>query len=157
MRLGLQGQVRRIWASRGIRVVQRVQFVFKWTYLLLGVNPLTGDLTWDRASSHRGNKVAQLPIRRVFQPPYSPELNPAERVFEELRRAVEGHIYATLEDKKQAVEAELIQLAADPERVEQLAGWDWICKALTGLPVQTMHQLLTELVLFHTLTLFLRK
>jgi transposase len=76
-----------------------------------------------------------LPIQRIFQPPYSPELNPAEWIFEELRHAVEGHIYATLEDKQQAVEAELIQLAADPERVKQLAGWNWICNALNDLPV----------------------
>lgn len=160
MRLGLQGQVRRVWASRGVKVVQKVQFVFEWTYLLLGVNPLSGDLTWDwvasmkqadllpvlqtwpvegviwdRASSHQGKQVAQLPLQRIFQPPYSPELNPAERIFEELRRVVEGYLYTTLEDKKQVVEAELIQLAADPERVKQLAGWDWICKALNGLPV----------------------
>ena len=26
----------------------------------------------------------------IYQPPYSPELNPAERVFEEVRRWVEG-------------------------------------------------------------------
>jgi transposase len=31
----------------------------------------------------------------VELPPYSPELNPAERVFEELHRMVEGKIYAT--------------------------------------------------------------
>lgn len=65
---------------------------------------------------------------------YSPELNPAERIFEELRRAVEGIIYETLEAKKQAVESELRQLAADPQRVKRLVGWDWLCAALNSLP-----------------------
>lgn len=159
LRLGLQGQVRRVWATRGVKVVQKVQFVFEWTYLLLGVHPLTGTLTWswidsmkqvdllpalakwsvdaviwDSASSHRGKQVGLLPIKRIFQPAYSPELNPVERIFEELRRAVEGVIYDTLEAKKQAVEFELQQLAADPKRVQRLAGWNWLCDALKNLP-----------------------
>jgi len=159
MRLGLQGRVRRVWATRGVKVVQKVQFVFQWTYLLLGVNPLTGKLVWDwidsmkqvdlrpalakwavdaviwdRASSHRGKQVGQLPFKRIFQPAYSPELNPAERIFEESRRAVEGAIYETLEAKKQAVEFELRQLAADPQRIKSLVGWDWLCAALDNLP-----------------------
>jgi hypothetical protein len=162
MRLGLQGRVRRVWASRGVKVVQKVQFVFEWTYLLLGVNPLTGRLIWDwidsmrqadllpavaswsldaaiwdRASSHRGKQVSQLAFKRIFQPAYSPELNPAERIFEELRRAVEGVIYETLEAKKQAVELQLRQLATDPQRVKRLVGWDWLCAALDSLPDQS--------------------
>ncbi len=159
MRLGLQGRVRRVWASRGVKVVQNVQFVFEWTYLLLGVNPLSGKLIWDwidsmkqvdllpalakgsldaliwdSASSHRGQQVGALPFKRIFQPPYSPELNPAERIFEELRRAVEGVIHETLEAKKQAVESELQQLAADPLRVKRLVGWDWLWAVLDSLP-----------------------
>lgn len=159
MRLGLQGRVRRVWASRGVKVVQKVQFVFEWTYLLLGVNPLTGDLQWDwiesmrqehlvpalrqwdvdgviwdGASSHRGKETADLPIKRIFQPSYSPELNPVERVIEELRRGAEGYIYSSLTIKRQAVEDALQELATDPERVKRLAGWDWISEAFESLP-----------------------
>ena len=159
MRLGLQGQVRRVWASVGVKVVQKVQFVFEWTYLLLGVQPQTGTLRWawvarmrqedllpalrpwplagviwDRAPSHRGQEMAELPLQRIFQPPYSPEVNPVERIFEELRRAVEGLLYASLEAKQQAVEAVLRQLASDPERVKRLVAWDWIGDAFASLP-----------------------
>lgn len=159
MRLGLQGQVRRVWASRGVKVVQKLPFVFEWTYLLLGVNPLTGALQWDwiasmkqadllpalqtwpvqgviwdQASSHRGKDVAALPIKQVFQPASSPELNPAERILEEIRRAVEGRLYETLAHKMQAVENVLHTLAADPERVKRLADWRWLCDALNNLP-----------------------
>ena len=161
MRLGLQGQVRRVWASKGVKVIQKLQFVFEWTYLLLGVNPVTGELywdwmasmrqddlhpvlknwpleavIWDRASSHRGLKIAALSIKRIFQPAYSPELNPAERIFEELRRVAEGRIYASLADKMQVVETELLKLAGDPERVLQLAGWGWVQEAFQTLPSQ---------------------
>ena len=67
-------------------------------------------------------------------PPYSPELNPAERLFEEVRRRVEGTVYATLADKVAAVEAFLRELDADPDRVRQLCGWDWLTDALDALP-----------------------
>lgn len=73
-----------------------------------------------------------LPL--VGLPPYSPELNPAERVFEELRRATEGKVYATLDEKVAAVEERLRGLEADPERVRSLANWDWIKAAANHLP-----------------------
>lgn len=159
MRLGLQGRVRRVWASRGVKVVQKVQFVFEWVYLLLSVDPRSGSLEWqwiasmrqehlvpalqqwemealigDGASSHRGTQTAQLPFVRIFQPPYSPEVNPVERVFEELRKEVEGRLYPSLVAQQQAVETILRDLAADPERVKRLVGWDWFCQALETLP-----------------------
>jgi hypothetical protein len=41
----------------------------------------------------------------VSLPPYSPELNPAQRSFQDVRRVVEGEAYATLDDKVAAVQA----------------------------------------------------
>ena len=66
--------------------------------------------------------------------PYSPELNPAERLFEEIRRHVEGRVYATLDDKVADVQAFLEKLDADPPRVRRLCGWDWINAAIASLP-----------------------
>src|SRR5215467_9218911 len=118
MRLGLRGQVRRVLAPRGVKVVQRVQLRYEWRYLLLGVDPVSGAvrwrwlermrqeqllpaltawelpaLVWDGAGAHRGKQLASVATKRVFLPPYSPELNPVERVFEEIRRRVEGRVY----------------------------------------------------------------
>jgi hypothetical protein len=72
-------------------------------------------------------------VRLIEQPPYSPQLNPTERVFQYLRSKVEGVVYGTIGAKKDAVEAELEKLAADPERVKSLAGWDWIRRSVTEL------------------------
>ena len=69
-------------------------------------------------------------------PPAAPELNPAERVFRELRRAVEGLVHATLADKVAAVERELAALAADPARPDRLTGCGWIGGALDRLPAE---------------------
>lgn len=166
MRLGLIGEARRVWAPRGVKVVQEVEYTYKWAYLTLAVNGLTGELhwswtenmkatslapvveswaaegveviVWDGAKGHHGEAYDEVEVERVQQPPYSPELNPAERVFEMLRDKVEGVVYGSLSKKKQAVEAELQRLAALPERVKRLAGWSWIRRALAGLNQSNM-------------------
>jgi len=161
MRVGLMGQVRRVWAPRGVKVVQLVEYRREWAYLNLAVNGLTGQLrwdwaanmkglsiapivqkwgaegvstlVWDRARGHRGPAYADITVKRLEQPAYSPELNPAERVFEYLRSRIEGCGYGTMAAKRSAVEAELEKLAAAPERVKTMAGWDWIHESVRGL------------------------
>src|SRR3712207_6944945 len=91
-------------------------------------------VVWDGASGHRAPEVRRVGLTLLAQPPYAPELQPAERVFEELRRVVEGQVYATLEEKVAAVERELQALAADPVRVKSLAGWQRIDDAWAAPP-----------------------
>ena len=67
-----------------------------------------------------------------------PELNPAERVFQEVRRWVEGRVYESLEEKVKAVDAYLSELESDPERVRSLAAWDWIEDNVQRLPAPFM-------------------
>ena len=69
----------------------------------------------------------------VVQPPFIPELNPVARFFRELRRALEGRVYPTLQAKQEALEPILQAWQADPERVRQLCGRDWIRTALEAL------------------------
>ena len=164
MRVGLIGQVRRVWAPRGVKVRQRVERQYEWAYLNLAVNGVEGKLywcwtpnmkqgavvevvrewrergievlIWDRAPSHRSRQVREVGVRLIEQPAYSPELNPSERVFEELRRRVEGRVYGDLEKKKAAIEEEIERLAADPERVRSLASWAWIREAVNNLSIE---------------------
>jgi transposase len=89
------------------------------------------DITiWDGAGVHRGHSLTELPGQRIIQPAYSPELNPAERVFQEIRRAIEGIVYPSLLDKRHAVDDFLTTLAADPDRIKRLCFWDWIQTSL---------------------------
>ena len=161
MRVGLMGQVQRVWAPRGVKVAQAVEYKREWAYLNLAVNGLRGELrwnwtenmkgesiapvvkrwgdkgvdtiVWDRARGHRGAAYQQVQVKLIEQPPYSPELNPAERVFEYLRSKIEGQVYGTIGVKKQAVEVELQKLSAAPQKVIRLAGWDWIRQSVSGL------------------------
>jgi transposase len=95
-------------------------------------------IVWDGAPSHRERRVRGLGLPLVELPPYSPELNPPERVFEAIRHEVEGEVYATLADKQAAVERYLQDLDADPARVRSLIGWSWMHDALDRLPSPSM-------------------
>ncbi len=167
MRVGLHGTVRRVWGRRGVKVRQRVQFTYKWRYLVLVVEGRSGRIwwnwnetmqaeelialvrgmadttdleavVWDGAPSHRDERLSRIELPLIPLPPYSPELNPAERVFEEIRDEIEGRVFATLENKVAAVEAMLRELDADPVRVQRLAGWAWIHAAFAELPPATV-------------------
>ena len=95
--------------------------------------PLDG-VVWDGASSHRGKLMGQVGFERIFLPAYSPELNPAERVFEEVRQHIEGEVYPSIEAKRSAIDHLLRQLRADKTRLRRLVGWDWLQQALAQLP-----------------------
>ena len=90
-------------------------------------------IVWDGAKGHHGAEYDEVEACRIQQPPYSPELQPAERVFEYLRARIEGVVHGALDAKKEAVERELRTLASCPEKVRSLTYWDWIEKALTQL------------------------
>jgi len=142
-----------------VKVRQKVEIVYKWKYLFLGVDVIHGSVqwswidrvdaeqvrgvlengewgavVWDRAGSHRSRRVGELKIKRLFLPPWSPELNPAERVIEEIRRGIEGEVYRQLEAKQEAAERVVRKLAGDPAAVRRLTGWHWIQEAFEQLP-----------------------
>ena len=75
---------------------------------------------WDGARGHWSRLVATVALPTVVQPAHSPELNPAERVFEEARRWVEGKFYGNIEEKVEAVNSYLRRLESDPSRVRRL-------------------------------------
>jgi hypothetical protein len=60
MRLGLLGQVRRVWGRRGEKMRQRVELRYEWVYLVLGVDPMKGRLWWDWVKRVRGVEIAQV-------------------------------------------------------------------------------------------------
>lgn len=159
MRFGLWGQVRRRWGVRGVKIIQSKQIRYVWRYLVLAVDVIHLDLKWtwaermnqanlkpifeqwnldtmiwDGASSHRGQDIEHLPMKRIFLPPYSPELNPAERIFEEVRREIEGFVYPSLKAKQHRIHQFLRRLRADKKRLASLVSWDWITDVFNQLP-----------------------
>ena len=67
-------------------------------------DPAIDGWVWDGAGGHKGEEMQAVDAPQVVQPPYAPELNPIERFFRELRRAIEGKVYPTLQAKQDALE-----------------------------------------------------
>jgi len=68
-------------------------------------------------------------FRRLFQPPFCPELNPIERLWEYLKADLKWSFFSSLDQLKQQV----AQLLADltPEIVASINGFPFILDALS--------------------------
>lgn len=161
MWVSLHGTPSKVLAPRGIPVTQVVQGERTKVYLALCVDGRAGTLSWewlwglhhtelrlavatwpragldavvlDNHSSHEEASVQAVGLPLIGQPTYSPELNPAERVFEELRKALRGRTFARLEEKMLFIENTLRRWAADPAFIQGLCGWAWIQEAIQAL------------------------
>jgi transposase len=87
----------------------------------------------DGAGWHK-NKAMPIPenIRLLSLPSYSPELNPVEHLWDELR---EKHFYNRAFESHNALEDHLVgalrSLENNPELVQSICNWDWIINALS--------------------------
>jgi len=74
------------------------------------------------APSHRTTTVWAAGLSLIELPPAEPELHPAERVFEELCRAVQREVYGTIEDTMAAVDGALTSVTGSHWRIRRLVG-----------------------------------
>ena len=82
----------------------------------------------DGASSHKAKELV-IPenIRLLALPPYAPELNPQEHVWDELReKEFPNRVFNHLDAVVQQLEHGLPSLAADSEGLRSLTAWPWI-------------------------------
>jgi transposase len=79
----------------------------------------------DNAAFHKHNKLT-IPenIQLIFQPPYSPELNPAERMWREFKRAFTNKTFKTLDQVSDFI-AEQVN-ALTPEQVMSITQYPYI-------------------------------
>lgn len=89
-------------------------------------------LIMDGASCHGSAKLvvpANMEILKL--PPYSPDLNPQENLWDEVR---EKFFRNTVFKDMQAVEKRLVEallhLEDHPEKIRSITGWQWILDAL---------------------------
>ena len=82
----------------------------------------------DGASSHKGKDLA-VPenIRLIALPGYSPELNPEEHIWDEVReKAFPNLVLDRMDLVVERLKQELSTLAAAPDRVRSITAWPWI-------------------------------
>jgi transposase len=82
----------------------------------------------DGAGWHKSNNL-QIPtnIRLVPLPPYSPQLNPVEHIWEEIREKwFPNLVFDSLDAVESVLLEALITLENDKSRVQSLTSFDWI-------------------------------
>ena len=84
---------------------------------------------WDNAPFHKKKTLADIEGLSILAlPTYSPQLNPVERFFEELRKATANRIFANLEEQTKLISQVLISYDNDSEAVKRLTAYDWIVR-----------------------------
>ena len=72
-------------------------------------------------------------LRLHFLPPYSPELNPQEHIWDELR---EKYFHNQAFVSMDALEVQLLKglshLEQSPQAVKSITGWDWILNLVSN-------------------------
>lgn len=84
-------------------------------------------LVWDNAPSHKlksFEKIRDLTIVRL--PSYSPQLNPAERFFGEVRKGTANQIFETIDAQEEAITEKIVEYADDTNKMKTLTGYEWI-------------------------------
>jgi transposase len=86
----------------------------------------------DNAPAHiKTDLVVPDNIVHLALPAYSPELNPVERFFLELRRALANTLFDSVDDLHLAITAFLQRFTDDPEALQLLTEFPWWWFALT--------------------------
>ena len=83
-------------------------------------------LVLDGSGAHRAQALVWpdgiVPLRL---PPYSPELNPAELIFRQLRAQLSNRIFADLAELEAAITTALQAFWDQPATLQRLTGFDW--------------------------------
>jgi len=82
----------------------------------------------DGASSHRAKDlVVPENIRLLPLPAYSPELNPQEHLWDEIReKEFPNRVFDSLEGVRKQLRSGLVRLARDGMRLRSITVWPWI-------------------------------
>ena len=85
-------------------------------------------MVMDQAGWHlAGELVVPDNMRLLLLPPYSPELNPAEHLWEALREeCFANNVFADLDAVERVLTAGLQTLEANPDRTRSMTGFSWI-------------------------------
>jgi hypothetical protein len=82
----------------------------------------------DGASSHKAKDlVVPENVRLIALPPYSPELNPQEHIWDEAReKAFPNLVLDQMDVVVERLKEGISNLAADAKRVRSITAWPWI-------------------------------
>ena len=85
-------------------------------------------MVMDQAGWHKSKDV-RIPenMRLVWQPPYSPQCNPVEHIWDEIREKwFPNLVFKSIEDVENTLVQALVVLENDRDRTQSITGFDWI-------------------------------
>ena len=156
MRFGLRTNLKNRWTPKGIRPKGSIKIGYQWGYLYAAVNPKEGLLqAWlmpdmqqntfqcflddfsekakadcllimDGAPAHRSKLKLPQHMNVWLLPAYAPELNPVERLFQELRKALSNQIFTTIKEVEDLLIIALQPYFQDQQKLRQLTLYPWM-------------------------------
>lgn len=156
MRVGTRTGLGRKWGPQGHRPKAVVKIGYEFTHLFVAIAPFTGHvfamflpalnqecfqlfgqqfgqeltaktlLVADRATAHQQKLLdaERLVLEKI--PAASPELNPVERFFQELRRRLAFKVFGSIEQAQQMVEKELLYFFENPQLVTSSTNYPYL-------------------------------
>jgi len=88
----------------------------------------------DGAGWHTTDKLAAPSnMRLLLLPPYSPELNPVEHLWDELReKYFHNRVFSSLADVEQHLFETLVAFERSTERIRSICAWPWIINSVSN-------------------------
>ncbi len=85
-------------------------------------------MVMDQAAWHRAvDLVVPDNMRLEWQPPYSPQCNPVENLWDEIREKwFPNLVFKSLDDVEDTLVEALLALENDAKRTQGIAGFDWL-------------------------------
>jgi len=65
----------------------------------------------------------------IFLPSYSPQLNPVERFYQEMRKVTANQIFENIEVQENLIEKAFVDWMKNNEKVKNLCSYGWIIEA----------------------------
>jgi transposase len=88
----------------------------------------------DGAPSHRSEQIVHPEnISFLRLPPRSPELDPAERWFQEFRRSLSNRIFESVALMQETLTQTLVSYWEEPALLKRLTGYPWWVEAVEAL------------------------
>lgn len=84
-------------------------------------------IVWDRAPFHRSQSLKKKDMTFISLPSYSPQLNPVERFFGEMRKFTANKIFREgINALSKTVEDAVLTLSKAKDTIKTLTRYDWI-------------------------------
>lgn len=84
-------------------------------------------IIWDRAPFHRSQSLKRKHMTLIPLPSYSPQLNPVERYFGEMRKFTANRIFRDgIKVLSKVIENSILELSKNLEAMKILTGYSWI-------------------------------